>query len=155
MSIWYRLQVNQNQNGLYHIHLGQDNTAYSSSIILEDLLLNEFHDLKQNSYSFNATADFKERFVVHYSQQKKQVQDFLKPKIKAFDNNDGIVVQFDNMNTSTAHILITNLTGQVLFEENAISTHQDFEYKMSFGQPSIYLVRVITSELTESIKLFR
>ena len=144
-----------NSEGLHHIHISQVHLNNVSSVILEDLLLNEFHDLKQSDYSFLATANFEQRFVIHYFPNKKVVQEMLKPEIKTFGNGSGIVVKFENVSSMQADVLILNSLGQVLYKQKNVSTKEDFVYPVNDGQPKTYIVRVVTSDLNVSSKLIR
>ena len=143
------------KKGWHHIHLSQDHTQSNSSIVLEDLITGEFINLKKEDYSFKNYSGNSSRFNIHYFPNGKNVQELLSPQIIAFGTQDGIEVRFKNIQSLRANILIINTMGQVVFEAANISTQENYVIPVSNENKQALIVRVVTSELTQSVKVIR
>jgi hypothetical protein len=143
------------KQGWHHFHLSQDHSQSHSSIVLEDLITGELINLKKEDYSFKNSSGNSSRFNIHYFPNGKNVQELLSPQIIAFATQDGIEVRFKNIQSLRASILIINTIGQVVFEAANISTQENYVIPVSNENKQAFIVRVVTSELTQSVKVIR
>jgi len=143
------------EHGRHHIHLSQDYSLGNCSILLEDLITGEFVNLKKEDYSFQGYPGNSARFTIHYYPNRINIQEIVNPQIMAFNNNEGVLIRFKNIQSLKANVLIINTMGQIIFEAANVSTQEDFIVPISSFNWQTYIVRVVTSDLTTTTKLVR
>jgi len=136
-----------------------NNIDSNINIILEDLLLNIFHDLRQNpTYNFNYFADNTDRFVLHFNYNSSGNEYIARSEenINIYNINDDIYINFLSESISEFTITICNLIGQIIYNET-LNNPQGL-HKIHFNEYNgQYIVRIKSDKfvLSKKITLFR
>jgi hypothetical protein len=125
------------------------------SLYLEDKLTGEFHDLNVDDYYFRNDANFRiDRFVLHFNKTGAPIS-AVTPESIAWGTPNGIKMTFNNMQSLFADVQVTNSIGQVIYTATNIETTNDFEVAINDPNPQVYIVTIVTPELTQSLKVVR
>jgi hypothetical protein len=124
-------------------------------VYLEDKLTGSWHDFTSGDYSFKNRTDFRiERFVLHFSMKSAPI-DPARPEAIVWGTQAGIEIHFDDMRSLQAEVVLSNLIGQVMHTNKAVSTQDNYIIPINDSDPQVYLVTVITEELTQTYKVVR
>jgi hypothetical protein len=118
------------QDGVYKIAIGALDGLFSNSsqnIYLEDKLLGVIYDLRQNPYSFNATAGIiNDRFVLRYNGIALSNPNFGSPENNVIlTSNHGQIKIKSNLEV-IQEVTVFDILGRQLFEVKSIG-NKDFE----------------------------
>ena len=124
-------------------------------VYLEDKLTGAWHDMRSGAYSFKNNVNFRiDRFVLHFSMKSAPINPAT-PEAIAWGMSQGIEIHFEDMRSTHAEVMITNLLGQVLHSNPHASTGENYIFPISDNDPKVYMVTVRTDELTKTIKVVR
>lgn len=122
------------------------------SVILEDMMLNVFHDLKGSSYSFTHDADYgPERFVLHFSASGMGGEELL-PDTRwyTYGVEGGLNVDLGSLEDVTVELY--DLGGRLLLRLD----HQEGLCTLPMnGTGQLYLLKVISQTQSEIRKVVR
>jgi hypothetical protein len=143
----------EKNNHDYRIKMAEMPTGWQ--VYLEDKLTGSWHNLSASDYSFKNSNDFRiERFVLHFSMKTTLIEP-AKPGVIAWGTQTGIELHFDDIRSLQAEVVVSNLIGQVVYINNAVSTSTNFVIPISNNDPQVYIVTVLSEELTETLKVVR
>jgi hypothetical protein len=122
---------------------------------LEDHKTGELHNMRDSEYNFTNDPDFNgNRFTVHINKQGESIASYNAERVYIHGNDDGINVVFGFMKeAASADVLITNLAGQVLFNQT-VSTEAPFIFPVR-EDISMYVVHVVTNGKVTHEKIVR
>lgn len=138
--------------GLYSIGISAVDGLFDGSqeIYLEDKELNIIYDLKQASYSFYATAgQINERFVLRYTNQILEQEDFVNNNDLVVYANDDIIINHNNVKLKS--VIIYNVLGQVLYNKEKINNNNLNISEISKSNQAL-IIKVTTEENQEYIR---
>jgi hypothetical protein len=121
-------------------------TSEFADVILEDLLMGTFTDLKSNSYTFSYDMNFDNRFIVHFT--PLAVGENPADLINIYSSQKDVYVSVP-ANTK-GDIVVYNLMGQ----EVARSMIKDVLNKITLDNSGYYLVKVMSNESVVTKKVF-
>lgn len=125
------------------------------TVYLEDKMTGAWHDLTLSGYTFKNNVNFQvERFVLHFNKTGDAIQP-TDPNVIAWNVEQGIEVAFSNMVSESAEIMVTNLMGQVVYTTEAVPTNENHLIPIANDVVTVYMVTVITQELTVTHKVIR
>ncbi|MCH8554983.1 MAG: hypothetical protein LAT76_07480 [Schleiferiaceae bacterium] len=126
------------------------------TVFLEDLKTGAWHPLSEDpDYIFKNDANYDiERFKLHFVNGHSNMERFT-PNAKAWGSADGITVRFHNLIQTEAHIRITDVLGRRLFDKRGIPTTGDFVFATNEALPQLYIITIITEQLTTVEKVVR
>jgi len=124
-------------------------------VYLEDKMTGAWQEITNDAYRFNNNVEFRmERFVLHFSMKSDPIAQ-VHPGMVAWGMSRGIEVAFSNMRSLEAEILVTNMMGQVVFNNKKVSTSENYNIPLADREPQVYLVTIVTPELTTTQKVVR
>ena len=124
-------------------------------VYIEDKMTGAWQEITNNGYSFKNNLEFRmERFVLHFSMKSNPIAQ-VHPSVVAWGMSIGIEVAFSNMRSLEAEILITNMMGQVVYNNKNVSTSESFNIPLAQREPQVYIVTITTPELTTTQKVVR
>lgn len=135
--------------GLYSIGISAVDGLFDGSqeIYLEDKELNIIYDLKQASYSFYATAgQINERFVLRYTNQILEQEDFTNNNDLVVYANDDIIINHNNVKLKS--VVVHNVLGQVLYNKEKINNNNLNISEISKSNQAL-IIKVTTEENQE------
>ena len=143
--------INVQTNGQYHIAIKAVDGLFSGAaqnIYLEDKLLNVFHDLRANPYSFTAVAGtHNDRFVLQYASQALTTTDFVKTNdIKIFANNK---INISSPVQSIIEIKVFDILGKLLYTKTNIKSNDVILNE--FNQTNNVLIVKVTLENKQEV----
>jgi hypothetical protein len=121
------LGYNTTIEGTFQISIDKtDGFLTNQAVYLEDKTVNVIHDLKKGSYSFTtAKGDFKDRFVLRYTNTPKLGTGDFDPKgkgvIVSVNNNQIKINSFDKALSS---VKVYDLKGSLLYEKNKVDGNE-------------------------------
>ena len=144
-------------DGEYKIAIGAVDGLFSDdvqNIYLEDKLLGVVHDLRQNPYSFSATAGIiNERFMLRYNNNALGIPDFenLESSIVASVKNRELTVTSYVENIQ--EIKVFDILGRDLFEAKSIENKNFTTSNVSISQQALILKIKLASGLVVTRKI--
>jgi hypothetical protein len=121
-------------------------TSEFADVILEDLLLGTFTDLKSNSYTFNYDMNFDNRFIVHFT--PLGVSENPADLVNIYSSQKDVYVSVP-LNT-TGDIVVYNLMGQEVTRTQINGVLN----KVTLAESAYYVVKVMSNESVVAKKVF-
>jgi hypothetical protein len=158
------LKLNAGTSGIHQLLAsGLESFDVTDNILLEDKLLNQIQDLKQNpQYSFSlSTGDTTTRFYLHFKNTQTNIVNGITPSqteaVTIYPKGDYISVNFNNPSSSNANITIYTLDGELVSEFKNINTNSENYLPMYGNTNSLYLVKVVLKDkvFAQKINYFR
>lgn len=121
-------------------------------VYLEDKRTGAWHDLGAGDYNFTNDLNFRvDRFALHFNKTGENIN-VIHQEVIGWSGADGLILMFNNMKSTTAEVLVTNLVGQVILTKT-VDTREQVILPLKGSEPAIYIVTVTTPEKTMSIKV--
>jgi hypothetical protein len=128
------------QDGAYKIAIGAVDGLFSEptqNIYIEDKQLAIIHDLRQNPYSFNATAGIiNDRFVLRYNNNALSNPEFGNENDVIITSNHGLMTIKSSVE-SIQDVTVYDILGRQLFEAKAIGNKDFSTSKISISQQAL------------------
>ncbi|WP_396157764.1 choice-of-anchor D domain-containing protein [Flavobacterium sp.] len=128
------------QDGAYKIAIGAVDGLFSEptqNIYIEDKQLAIIHDLRQNPYSFNATAGIiNDRFVLRYNNNALSNPEFGSVNEVILTLNHGLMT-IKSFVDSIQDVMVYDILGRQLFEAKAIGNKDFSTSKISISQQAL------------------
>jgi hypothetical protein len=141
-------------NAQYAISMNLENIDPTWFIQLEDTKKGTMHNMHMGEYTFANDVNYSEsRFKLHINKMPIGIPTNTAEFARIFGDQNGLNVAFLNPTSTTAEVLITNLTGQLLYS-GKVSTGSVFTYPVN-ASPSVYIVRVVSAQEVTTQKIVR
>jgi hypothetical protein len=124
-------------------------------VYLEDKMTGEWHDLTTGSYDFRNNTVYKmDRFVLHFAKERGTIEP-NNPDITAWGTREGIEVNFRNIISEKAEIIVSNMVGQIVYHNDHVFTRVNHLIPLRNFEPQMFTVTIITDGITEVHKVVR
>jgi len=154
------LKLNAGVSGIHQlVATGLENFDVTDSIILEDKLLNQFQDLKQNqNYACNLSkGDTTTRFYLHFKNAKTNTVNGIIPSqtesVTIVPKGDYISVSFTNPSSPNSDVSVYSLNGELVSEFKNVNTSSESYLPMLGNTNSLYLIKVVLKDKVYAQKI--
>lgn len=159
MAIPYRTKsvplgfYSDKEKNSYSISAPRNDQDYN--LYLEDKMTGAWHDLTKGPYQFVNNLSFGiNRFELHFNNGLRPIA--RSSQIVVWSSDEGINIEFERFSDGFAKVIISDVMGNIVFEEGKIRTDQIKQIPLkSYGMSKLLVVTVSSKSITASTKLIR